>query len=134
MKFRENVMIISTSARRNILFYDYTDFFFQEWIKFRENVIVNTNQLESIIRKLPKSLKEQVSLGFKKNIYKKIQVSSASCRRVSRSTRPQVFQILFPNIFFKIMTAKESRETHVISAIKKNMIKQGARGTREHDK
>ncbi len=32
------------------------------------------------------------------------------------------------------MTAKESRETHVISAIKKNMIKQGARGTREHDK
>lgn len=41
-------------------------------MKFRENVMINTNQQESIIRKLPNCLKEHVSLGFflKKNVKK----------------------------------------------------------------
>ena len=43
-------------------------------MKFRENVMINTNQMESIIRKLPKSLKEHVSLGFfLKKMLKKIK-------------------------------------------------------------
>jgi hypothetical protein len=55
---------LNTNRKRYIFILLYWLFFLQEWMKFRENVMINTNQMESIIRKLPKSLKEHVSLGF----------------------------------------------------------------------
>ena len=33
-----------------------------EWMRFREDIMINTSQMESIMRKLPQSLKEHVSL------------------------------------------------------------------------
>jgi len=88
-------------------------------MKFRENVMINTNQMESIIRKLPKSLKEHVSLGFcfwKKNV-KKIK---CILRKLPASLMEQVSIVFFFKKKTQKIIAKKFPEARVNMRKKKN--------------